>query len=210
MIEHEAHLVPLGVYGSDPALEGVYEVVDIREQDVGNDCPFQMTPQAFDQVQIGAVRRKPIDLNPLPMTVQPVLHGAGMMIPRVVTHETNFPPRVSTNQHGQEREEVEPALGVGDRPRDLSRGVVHRAIHHLLLVLAWRGNTWLVPDPRPHPRQQRVRVDFGFVLEDERFGRVFAKRFFFKPESSFFASAWAFSSRLPLSVCLGRCTENRS
>jgi hypothetical protein len=210
MIEQEAHLIPLGVDGSNAAAEGGDQVVDAGEQHVGQDGSFQMAPQSFDQVQVGAIWRKPIHLDPTPVPVQPVADGSGLMVSGIITHQTDPATRIDAKQGGQERDELQAALGVADERGDLAGGIIHGSVDHFLSVLARRGHSGLVPDLGPHPRQMRVGVDFGFVGEDQGLGRVLAERFFFSAVNSFFARAWAFSSRLPFKVCLGRCRENCS
>jgi hypothetical protein len=210
MVKQESHSIPASIDGPDATLECGDQVVHRLEQHIGQDRPFQMTPETFDQIQIGTIRRQPADLDPSPMAVEPVVHGSGVVIAGVVADESDLSSRVGVKQRGQERDEVQTTLALGDHRGDSACGVVHGAIHHLLFVLPRGGHARLMANPRPHPGQEWMLVDFGFVLEDEGFGRVLAERFFFKVVSWFLAWAWARSSRLPSSECLGCCRENCS
>ena len=210
MVEHESHLISVAVDGSNAMDEGAHQIVDPGEQHIGQCSSLQVAPQPLDEIQIGTVRRQPVDFDPMPMTVQPILHGSGMVISGVVADQPNLASPIGPQERGQKSDEVQPALGIRHDGGDLSRGVVHRAIHSLLLVLSRGWNARLTTDPRPHPRQERVQVDFGFVLKEQRFGCVLAQRFFLRACSSVLALAWAFSSRFPWRVCLGRCRENCS
>ena len=51
MIEHETHSVPVAVDAGDAAAERLHQVIEGREQDIGQDGPFQMAPEAFNQIQ---------------------------------------------------------------------------------------------------------------------------------------------------------------
>lgn len=210
MVEHESHSSLAGIDFVNAVLESGDQVVHRLEQHIGQDRPFQMTPESLNQIEVGTIRRQPLDLDPLPVPVEPVVHGPGVVVAGVVADQSDLAAGVGPQQQDQEVDEVPAALGVPDHRGDLSRGVVHRPVHHLLFVFAWGRYTRLVADSCPHPGQERVLVDLGFVLEKEDFGRVPAERFFFKVFSSFWALSWARSSRLPLSVCFGRCRENCS
>jgi len=61
MIEHEPHPVAVAVDSGNAAAECLHQVIEGREQDVGQDGPFQMAPQAFDPVQTRTIRRQPVD-----------------------------------------------------------------------------------------------------------------------------------------------------
>ena len=112
------------------------------------------------------------------MTFEETADRAGVMKAGVVADQPDLPAGVGSQEQDQEGDEVPAALGVGDHRGDLARSVVHGAVHDLLLIFPRRGHARLVADLRPHPRQERMFMDFGFVLEEEDFGRVLAERFF--------------------------------
>lgn len=110
VFEHEFHNVSPGIHGADAALERAHEISDAHEEDVGQGRSFEMAPESFNQVQVRTVRGQPMDFDASTMAVQPVLHGAGMVITRVVAHEPNPAARVGPQKQSQEGNEVEPAL----------------------------------------------------------------------------------------------------
>jgi len=59
MIEHEPHFVSVAVDAGDAAPERLHQVIERREQDIGQDGAFQVAPEAFNQIQTRAVRRRP-------------------------------------------------------------------------------------------------------------------------------------------------------
>jgi hypothetical protein len=76
MIEHETHSVPVAVDAGDAAAERLHQVIEGREQDIGQDGPFQMAPEAFNQIQSWTVRRQPVDRQLLRMSGR---HGGTML-----------------------------------------------------------------------------------------------------------------------------------
>jgi hypothetical protein len=204
VIEHETHLVSPTVDSTDPLAKRDDQLVQAREKDIGKNRSFQVAPQPLDQVQARAIRRQPKHLDLIPMRLEPLSNGLGVVEPAVVADQANLPTRISLDQRDQKDEEVRPALARSDRVNDLTRGVIHPAVDHLLLVLSRRGNFGLMTHWRPHPAQRRMAMNLNFVLENQGFRSVFLQRFFFNRVSCLPAFSKAASSRLPFIVCLGR------
>ena len=187
MIEHESHAVAMAVDPGDPLAEGSHEIVHRLEEDVGQDRPFEMSPQPFNQVQARAVGRQPEDFEAISMGSQPRVNRLRVMEPAVVADQTDFASAIGGDQSDQEDEELRSTLlvrhGIGDPPA----GEVHAAIDDLLFVLARGGNFRLDADRRPQARERGVTMNLDFILEDQRFGRVVFQRFFFKRASCFLA-----------------------
>jgi len=209
-MEQEAEFVLAGVDGSDSGPKRTDKFRHAREERVGQHRAFQMAPQAFNQIQIGTVWRKPVDLDPPPVSVQPVEDGSSLVVSGVVADQSDLATRVDPKQSHQECNEFPTALFGRVGRRDAAGRIVDAAVDDALFVFPGRRHPWLMTDSGPHPRQMRVGVDFGFVGEDQGVGCVLAERFFFKTVSSFRARAWARSLRLPWSVCFGRWKENCS
>ena len=110
MVEHEAHAVTVSVNSADALAEGRGQVVEAFEQDVGQDCSFQMAPQSLDQVQTRAVRRQPVDRDPIGIGLEPLLDCTCMVKPTVVAHQANLATSVRLDERDQEEEEVDSLL----------------------------------------------------------------------------------------------------
>jgi hypothetical protein len=81
MVKHEAHSVAVSINSPDALAEGYGQVVQGFEQDVGQDSPLQMAPQSLDQVQTRAVRRQPVDCDPIGIgLVGPILESEPISI----------------------------------------------------------------------------------------------------------------------------------
>ena len=73
MVKHEAHTVTVSVNSPDALAESRRQVVEGFEQDVGQDCSFQMAPQSLDQIQAGAVGWQPVDCDQIGIGLEPLL-----------------------------------------------------------------------------------------------------------------------------------------
>ena len=51
MVEHESHTISAAINPGHTGSEGSDQFFQTCEQDVGENGPFQMSPQAFDQIQ---------------------------------------------------------------------------------------------------------------------------------------------------------------
>jgi len=187
MIEHESHAVAVAVDPGDSLAEGSHEVVHRLEEDVGQDRPFEMSPQPFNQVQARAVRRQPVDFEAIPMGFQPRVNRLCVMEPAVVADQTDLASVIGGDQGGQEGDKLRTAFLVRHRVGDPPGGEVDAAVDDLLFVLARGGNFRLDADRRPQARERRMTMNLDFILEDQGFRRVVFQRFFFKRESCFLA-----------------------
>ena len=52
MVKHEAHAIPVSVNSADTLAERRGQLLKGLEQDVSQDCSFQMAPQPLDHVQL--------------------------------------------------------------------------------------------------------------------------------------------------------------
>ena len=179
MVEHKSHSFASAGDSADAHAKGSDQVVEGLIQDVGQDRPLEMAPQAFDQIEARTVRRQPVDFDLVAMDGQPGEYRLGRVKASVVAHEDDLSTCVCFHQRHQEHEERGPALGRRERIGQLARLVVHAAVHDLLLVLAWGGNCRLPAHPRPHLGERRMEVDFHLVLVDQDSSAIFGQRPFF-------------------------------
>jgi len=91
MVKHESHLVPMAVASADAATKGVDQVIHGDEQHIGQDRPFQVTPESFDQVQAGTIRRQPGDFELVSMAGQEGPHRLGVVRAGVVAGRSGGP-----------------------------------------------------------------------------------------------------------------------
>lgn len=73
MVEHEPHLVPVAVDPAYAAPKRGDQVVQVLEQNVGQNGSFQVAPQSLDQVEARAAGWQPEDCNLMAMRLQPFL-----------------------------------------------------------------------------------------------------------------------------------------
>ena len=91
MIEHETHSLLVTVDSLDPFAESLHQVIEGFIQDVRQDGSFQMSPQAFDQVQTGTVGRQPENFDAVSVGRQPLLHRLGVVESSIVAHQVAKP-----------------------------------------------------------------------------------------------------------------------
>ena len=178
MVKHEAHSVTVSIDSADALTECHDQVAKGFKQDVGQDSAFQVAPQPLDQVQTWAVRRQPVDRDPVGIGLEPLLDCACAVEPSVVAHQANLATGVRLDQGDEEDQEIHSTLAVGNCVGDLARRVIHAAVDNLFLVLTRCWNLRLFPDRRPHARQRRMPVNLDFVLEDKGLGGVLFQGFF--------------------------------
>jgi hypothetical protein len=189
MVKHEAHSVTVSINSADALAESSGQVVKAFEQYVCQDRSFQMAPKSLDQVETRAVRRQPVDRDPIGIGLDPLLDCTRVVEPPVVTHQANLATSVRLDQGDQEDEEIHSTLAVGNCVGDLARCIIHAAVHDLLLVLTRCWDLRLLPDRPPHPRQRRMPVNLNFVLEDESLRGILLQRFFFSRRNCILAFA---------------------
>ena len=73
MVKHEAHAVTVSINSADSLAESRGQVVNAFEQDVCQDCSFEMASQSLDQIQTRAVQRQPVDRDPIGIGLEPLL-----------------------------------------------------------------------------------------------------------------------------------------
>jgi hypothetical protein len=158
-------------------------------QDVGDVPPLHMAPEPFDQVQIGAVGRKPEDLE------VPGDHGQvredllGLVELRTIADQNDL----SSNALGAFDEpdyqviEAQTAFRPTDVMNDLPRREVKGAVDHPLLVLTRTRHSGLNTPRGPYGSEIGVEVEFGFVLVPEFEGRAVLERLFFSSSRRFWA-----------------------
>jgi hypothetical protein len=178
MVKHKSHSISMPVEAGDAFSTRGDEVVDGLKQDIGQHGAFQMSPQAFDEVQTRGVRRQPEHGDLIGVSLQPGIDRLGMMKSSVVAHQTNPAARVGGHQRDKERDKLRAALFVGHGVGDLAGGEIHSAVHDFLFVLARRGDFGLSARRCPPPRERRMTMDLDYVLENQRFGGVGFQGFF--------------------------------
>ena len=72
MVVDEAHLIAIAGESANAVSEGGDKIVQIIVQYVGQDGAFQVSPQAFNQVQAGAIGRQPVHGDLIAMLVEPM------------------------------------------------------------------------------------------------------------------------------------------
>jgi hypothetical protein len=171
MVKHEAHSVTVSVNSANSLAKNRGQVVKGFAQDVGQDSPFQMAPKSLDQVQTCAVRRQPVDCDPIRMRLEPFLNPTCVLESSVIAYQASFATGVRLDQGDKE---VHSTLPV----RNCVRRVVHAAIDDLLLVLTRCRNRWLFLDRRPYSQQRQMPMDFDFVFEHESFRGILLQGIF--------------------------------
>jgi len=187
VVKHEAHSVAVPVNSADAPSEGCFQVAKGMEQHVSQDCPFQVTPESLDQVQARAVRRQPVDCDPIGISLEPFSDRPRVMKSAIIAHQANLAAGVRLDQGDKKEEKIRAAFAVGNSVGDLARRVINAAVYDFLLILTRCWDLWLFPDWPPHPRQRRMPVNFDFVLEDESFRGVLLQGFFFNRRNCSFA-----------------------
>lgn len=90
VIKDESQFVSVDVGQLDAALEGGHEVIDGSEENIGQGDSLKVTPDQFDQIQIGAVRRQPDHFDPAAVTFEPVMHRLGVVVAGIVADQQNL------------------------------------------------------------------------------------------------------------------------
>jgi hypothetical protein len=175
-------------------------------EEVGDVPPLHVAPEPFDQIEIGTVSRKPEDLEVPGDRGQEREDLLGLVELRTIADQDDLPSRSlgTLNEAHYQVIEAHTALGPADVMNDLPRREVKGAVDHPLLVLTRTRHPRLKSPRGPNGSEIGVEVEFGFVLVPEFEGRAVLESLFFSSSRRFWARRWAFSSRLPLSVCLGR------
>ena len=110
VLEHKFHRVTFAVEGVDALVKCRHEVVVRSVQDIGQDGSFQVSSQAFDQVQARTVRRQPVDTDLMTMLVEKLFNRFGVMKPAAVANHPNPLPGVGRQQCRQKVHELCSAL----------------------------------------------------------------------------------------------------
>ncbi len=110
VVKYEAYAIAVSITMADAFAECRCLVVKGFEQDVGQNCSFQMAPQSLDQVQIRTVRRQQVDCDPIGVGLEPLLDCTCMVKPSIVAHHANFATGIRLDQGDQEDKEIHPLL----------------------------------------------------------------------------------------------------
>jgi hypothetical protein len=150
VVEDESHPISVAIDPGYAGSERRDHLVQASEQDVGQNGPFQMSPQSFDQIQARAVGWQPVDFDSIGIGCEPFLNRLRVMESAVIAHEADLAAGVSLDQCYQEKQEVHATLAIRDRVRDLARRIVDSTVDHLFLVLTGRWDLWLCSHWSPH------------------------------------------------------------
>jgi len=94
VVKDEAHFISTAIDSADPATERCNQIIHRFKQHVGQNGPFQMSPQTFDKIQAGTVRRQPEYLNERPIGMQPFPNCPRVVKSSVVTDQPDFATRI--------------------------------------------------------------------------------------------------------------------
>ena len=175
-------------------------------QDVGDASALHVTPEPLDQVEIGRVGREPEDLQVPGHRRQVGEHLLGFVESRAVADQHDLSPGLlrPLDQSLYQVMEAQTAFRFADVVDNLACGEVKGTVDHPLFVLTRTRNTRLAPSGSPDRSEVGVEMELRFILVPE-FVRTFVLESpFFSSARRFWARRCSFSSRLPLSVCLGR------
>lgn len=158
-------------------------------QDVGDVPPLHVAPEPFDQVKIGAVGRKPEDLQ-MPGDRGEVSEDLlGLVELWTIADQNDLPPNAlgALNEPDYQVIEAHTALRPTDVMNDLPRREAKGAVDHPLLVLTRTRHSGLNTPRGPYGSEIGVEMEFGFVLVPEFEGRPVLERLFFSSSSRFWA-----------------------
>lgn len=184
------------------------ELIESPEQVVADVGASRVAPDPFDEIQVRAVGRQP---GYRQMGADVVLFEEGQdflgLVDAGIVGDENDPPfrpfGPSPQVLHQDQEAPRDLPGETDEFR-VPMGVLHRSEDEFLPVLAGSGNGELMPFQSPAPREMGMEMTFGLVFVPELEIGMGLEGLFFERDSRFLARRCAVSSRLPLSVCLGR------
>jgi len=156
-------------------------------QDVGDVPPFHVAPEPLDQVEIGAVGRKPEDLEVLADRGQVRQDLLGLVELRTIADEDDLSSLALGAFHEPDYQVIEAhtALCPTDVMNDLPRREVKGAVDHPLLVLTRTRHSGLNTPRGPNGSEIGVEVEFGLVLVPEFVGRAVLESPFFSCSSRF-------------------------
>ena len=178
-------LIELPQDTSDCAVEFELRAV----QDVGDMPPLHMAPEPLDQVEVGAVGRKPEDLK-VPGDRGEVREDLlGLVELRTIADQDDLPSLAlgSVNEADYQVIEAHTALCPTDVMNDLPRREVKGAVDHPLLVLTRTLHSGLNTPRGPNGSEIGVEVEFGLVLVPEFVGAAVLESLFFSSSSRFWA-----------------------
>ena len=182
------------------------EVLEVAEEDVCHPRCLQVLPEALDEVEFWAVVRKPEHLDVFFDKLEVVMQGLRMVRIALVHHQDDASSGSLGSAHELWQEHpkapgclarlgvvVEQPASVAPAPEDGLLAILSRSLHSLLMAAR-----------HPGPCQVRVKVELGLVLIPELVAGVGLQSPFLSRSNARRPLRKARSSRLPLSVCLGR------
>lgn len=178
-------LIELTKDTSDRAVELELRTVE----DVGDVPPLHVAPEPFNQVQIGAVGRKPEDLEMPGDRGQVGEDLLGLVELWAIADQDDLPSLAlgSVDEAGYQVIEAHTAFRPTDVMNDLPRREVKGAVDHPLLVLTRTLHSGLNTPRGPYGSEIGVEVELGFVLVPEFEGRAVLERLFFSSSRRFWA-----------------------
>jgi len=166
---------------------------------------FEMSPEAFNRVQVRAIWRQPDNKDPVFKQAQCSLSRSAFVIGSIVHHQDHPTSWIFIDeQMFQELDEIRTVLPFSRGPCDRIPNPVVASKNVHFLASAWLGrwNTFLATMSHPTGPQRWVQRQRSFVHKDEC--EIVSEALFFNWSSNSLASAFAAGScRCPKS-CLGR------
>lgn len=152
---------------------------------VGDVSSLDMPPQAFDQIEVGTVRRQPEDLQPARDRGQVSHHLLCFVEGGAVTDQDDPAPGLtgSLDQASYQVIETLKSLGAPDLINDLPRREVKGTVDNPLLVLTRTLHSRLPTSRGPYGSEVGVEVELRFVLIPEFVGGSCLESPFFRASS---------------------------
>jgi hypothetical protein len=179
----------------------IQHVANEFEQAVGGGHFFQMAPEAFNGIEVRAVRWQSKDHRAVFVVGQHRLGNLTMMIGSIVQDQDDGPTsRHRLHQILDEETKRERVLLLGWQVNDLIGAPVVSAKQVIPLLLAWRGNPFLLAAPHP-AFNQGAKQPQGRFVHKEKFDFAGAG-FFSTPPARPRLALWPF--------CFGDCPNHVS
>ena len=148
-------------------VDGRFESVGRAEEVVVQRALFQVAPEALDDVEFGAVGRKPDDPHVVLVLGQEVQRRPRNMVGGVVEHQDQEAVPLRLQQLPQEGVEPGGVLAGIDQVMDLAADPVQGAVDAEASVGAGRGHLGPLAAEDPDLGQRGVQVNFTLVEEQE-------------------------------------------
>lgn len=133
---------------------------------VAGDLPFQPAPEAFDDVEVGAVGREEHEFEAR-VNREPGADGLRVVDFAVIDDDLHEAVRVRRGDREQEADEVSGATTLADQVDDLLGRVIHGAEDRPTAILPRGGNELLRAPREPAGLYARIEVEVGFVGKED-------------------------------------------